>query len=299
MNRRLLVFISFLVFLVFFAVFTIINIEPVFAYVNTTVAIDVNVTQAASITVWPQTLNWTSVNTGGTGGIQYLTVKNAGSLNVSNIYAYVDTLSSEPVRPYGLAYSKNYSAGGVITLKNETDSKLYFAGRIEWNWTQDIPNHLWTSALTTSTAAAWGYFRNASSDYVWVLGNTTGGRCNESNSQFSIETDVDLGTQATRTPDNTFTLTASSNDPENWAYASITSGPLAGHCVAATTDCKKIYIYNFDKRSAFTGCTNAEYLQAANLVPGYTIILSLDAWVPNGYPAGFLNQTIMTIYATS
>jgi hypothetical protein len=27
--------------------------------------------------------------------------------------------------------------------------------------------------------------------------------------------------------------------------------------------------------------------------------LSLDAWVPNGYPAGFLNQTVLTIYATS
>jgi hypothetical protein len=259
------------------------------------VTIDVNVTQTASITVWPDTLNWTSVNAGGVGGVQYVNVKNTGSLNVSQIYAYVDTLSSEPVRPYGLTYAKNYSAGGVITIKNETDPKYYFAGRVEWNWTQDIPTHSWAAV---TTPVSWGYIRNTTNDYVWVLGNGTVG-CNSSNAQFSVETDVDLGTIGTRTPDNTFTLTNSAGDGERWSYASITTGPLAGHCVAAYYNCQKIYIYNFDKRTNFTGCSNAEYLQSSNLVSGNTMILSLDAWVPNGYPSGFLNQTILTVYASS
>ena len=291
MNQKLLVVIL-LVFLTFFAVCTTITLKPVLADANDTVTIDVNVTQAASITVWPETLNWTSINTGEAGGVKYLTLKNAGSLNVTEIYAYVDTLITEASRPYGSADPKSYSAGGVITLKNETDSKYYFAGRIEWNWTQDIPNHDW-SAVNPSPIA-WGYFRNTSNDYVWVLGN---GTTNCTDGKFSIETDIDLGTLATRTPGNTFTLIP--NSDKNWGYASVTSGPLNQHCVAAYYDCSKIYIYNFDKRSNFTGCTGAEYLQAANLVPGYTIILSTDAWVPNGYPAGYLNTTTLTVYATA
>lgn len=297
MNRKLkTIGVLFLAFIVFFIGITFIKMKTVLADVNTTVTIDVNVTVAASITVWPTTLNWTSVNTGGTGGLKYLTLKNAGSINVSNIYAYVDTLETEPVRPYGLAYSKNYSAGGVIVIENETDTKLYFAGRIEWNWTQDIPNHNW-GAVTSPNA--WGYFRNASNDYVWVVGNGTAGRCNESGAQFSIESDIDLGTNATRTPANTFSLVASTNDPQNWGYTDVTTGPLAGHCVAVTTDCTKLFIYHFDKRNSFKSCTGSSFLQAANLVPGYTMILTLDAWVPNGYPAGFLNTTILTFYATS
>jgi hypothetical protein len=299
MNRKLkTIGILFLAFIVFFIGITLTKMETVLAAnVNDTVTIDVNVTQSASITVWPETLNWTSVSTGGTGGLQYLTVKNAGSIDVSDIYAYVDTLTTEPGRPYGLAYSKNYSAGGVIVIENETDTKLYFAGRIEWNWTQDIPNHNW-EALTTSTPKAWGYFRNASNDFVWVLGNGTAGRCNETGSQFAIEYDVDAGTEETRTP---ITVGASTGRDAIWSYFSVNdaSSPLNQYCVAAYYDCSKIYIYHFDKRSGLGGCTNSAYLQSVALVPGYTMILTLDAWVPNGYPAGFLNTTTLTVIATS
>jgi hypothetical protein len=216
-------------------------------------------------------------------------------LNVSGIYAYIDTLDTEQARPYGSSDPTLFSAGGVITLMNETDTKYYFAGRIEWNWTQDIPNHDW--GVVTSPIA-WGYFRNTSNDYVWVLGNGTAGRCNESTAQFSVETEVDLGTSGTRTPDNTVTLTNSDDDTEHWAYGSMTSGPLAGHCVAAYHDCSKIYIYNFDKRSNFTDCSNTDYLFDGNLTPGNTFIVRADAWVPNGYPAGYLNTSTLTIIAS-
>ena len=300
MNRNLLVFGISLVFLVFFAAVLLVSPIPVLADANATVTIDVNVTQAASIIVVPETLNWTSVDTGQPGGVQNLTIKNSGSLNVTQIYAYIDTLEGESIRPYGSDDPTDFSAGGVIVLKNETDSAYLFAGRIEWNWTQDIPNHLW-SALTTSDATAWGYFRNTSNDYVWVLGNGTDGRCNESSAQFALETDVDIGTTDTRTP----TLTSITRDTgdADWGYFSVNQAPLNGACVAASWDCTKIYIYKYDMRGTapydFNNCNNAAYLQATNLTPGYTIILQTDAWVPNGYPAGFLNQTILTVYATS
>ena len=297
MSRKLLVFgVAFFVFLVFLLVDAIITSTPVLADVNDTVTIDVNVTQAASIVVLPSTLSWVGVQTGQIGGAQQLNIKNAGSINISQIYAYIDTLDSETVRPYGSANPLNFSAGGTITLENETDSQFYFAGRIEWNWTQDIPNNDW-SAVTDPVA--WGYFRNASNDYVWVLGNGTTG-CNDTDAEFAVEYDVDLGTTATRTP---VTVGAADGGDGNWSYFSVNDGssPLDTHCVAAYYDCSKIYIYHYDKRTDpnFITCANSGYLQETNLTPGYTIILDVDTWVPNGYPAGDLNTTVMTIYASS
>jgi hypothetical protein len=245
----------------------------------------------------PETLNWTGVSTGQAGGLRQLNIKNAGSINVSQIYAYIDTLESEPSRPYGSADPTEFSAGGTIALENETDSQYYFAGRIEWNWTQDIPNNDW-SAVTTPVA--WGYFRNTSNDYVWVLGNGTD-NCSSSDAEFAIEYDVDLGTTATRLP----IATGINNDggDGNWSFFSVSDAgsPLNTYCVAAYYDCTKIYIYHYDKRTSpsFTTCANSGYLQEASLTPGYTIILDVDAWVPNGYPAGDLNTTVLTVYASS
>ncbi|MBN2202769.1 MAG: hypothetical protein JW700_01090 [Candidatus Aenigmarchaeota archaeon] len=269
---------------------------PAFADSSDTVTVDVNVSEASSITVLPATLNWTDIASGQAGGTKYLNIKNTGSLNVSEIYAYVDTLITEPVRPYGLAYPTNYSAGSVITLKNETDTGYYFAGRIEWNWTQDIPNNDW-SAVTDPVA--WGYFRNASSDYVWVLGNGTTG-CNDTDAEFAVEYDVDLGTTATRTPES---IGAADDGDDEWSYFSVSdaSSPLDTYCVAAYYDCTKVYIYHYDQRTSpnFAGCGLSSYLQEANLTPGYSIILEVDAWVPSGYPSGYLNTTTLTVYASS
>jgi len=293
MNKKLLVLgVLFFAFLIVFFEFPVIT----FADTNNNVTLDVNVTASASIIIIPNYLNWTGVQTGTAAGYKNLTVKNAGSVNVSQVYAYIDTLIDEASRPYGSDNPASFAAGSVITIRNETDSKYYFVGRIEWNWTQDIPNHDW-SAVTSPKS--WGYFRNASNDYVWVLGNGTGGRCNESGAQFSIETNIDLGPIETRTPDNTFSITASAGDPNQWGYTSVTSGPLIYQCVAAYYDCSKIYIYNFDKRSNFTGCTGSDYMFTGNLTPGQTFMPRVDAWVPNGIPSGNLTTATLTFYATS
>jgi hypothetical protein len=281
--------------------YSLINVKPVLAATTDTVTIDVNITESATITVLPSVLNWTSVTAGTqSADIKNLTVKNIGSVNLSQIYAYVDTLTTEPVRPYGLAYPKNYSAGGVLTLRNETDPQFFFAGRIEWNWTQDIPNHDWT-AVVIANAKAWGYFRNASNEYVWVIGNGTGGWCNNSATKFAIEDDPDIGTIGTRTPDAT-SIQLDYND-SLWSYFSINraTAPLNFSCVATYYDCSKIYVYKFDKRTSpdFERCSGSDYLFAENLVPGYSFILLVSPWIPLGYPAGFLNTTTLTVYATS
>jgi hypothetical protein len=269
------------------------NFMPVMAAYNTT-DIDVNISTLSQITLIPSYLNWTQMTAGSVGGYKNITIKNTGTTDVSNVFGWVDTLEDETARPYGSSNPASYAAGGMLTVMNDTGEKYYYLGRLEWNWTDDIPNHDW-SAVTTPVS--WGYFRNITDNYVWVLGSGTAGRCNESDAEFEIETEKDLGTQATRTPDITVDLVTSAGDSRRWSYGTIDSGTLSGSCVAAYHDCSKIYIYKFDKRTNFTGCGNTEYLNA-QLPPGNETNLKIDVWIPTGIPSGNLTRATLTVEAT-
>jgi len=255
----------------------------------------VNVTAASEIAVSPTTLNWTNLQPGSSGTTQLLDITNTGSTNVSNIYAYVDTLTDETSRPYGNPDASAYAAGGVIVFKNETYNKFFFAGRIEWNWTEDISN-LDTSGVTSPVA--WGFFKNTSYEYVWLVGNGTNGFCNETGAQFAIEDDVDQGTTETRTPDAS-NINFDGGDV-NYGYFSINraTAPLYESCVAVSADCTKIYIYKYDKRSGFSNCVNSVYIQSSNLVPQQTHTLTLNAYIPKGIPSGDLATATFTVVAS-
>ena len=304
MFEKMLFFIVVLVISVAFLFSAISTTVLAYGNTNATVIIDVNVSSISQITLLPSTLSWTGVGAGTAGGHKNITVKNTGSLNLTQIYAYVDTLVNESTRPYGTGDPGRYSAGGVLTIRNETDTTYFYLGRIEWNWTQDIPNHNWGNVTSPK---AWGYFRNLTDDYVWVLGNGTAGYCNNTTTQFAIEDNADVGTVATRTPWSS-SITLDGNDT-NWTYFSVSraTSSLYQYCVAAYYDCSKIYIYKFDKRNSnpnFAGCTgNANYLYDGSgaegpLMPGSTIILKVNPWVPYGTPAGNLNTTTLTVIAT-
>jgi hypothetical protein len=263
----------------------------VLAAYNTT-DVDVNISSLSQITLIPNYLNWTNLGVGTMGGYKNITVKNIGSANVSLMYAWVDTIADETARPYGSSDASLYAAGGLLTMRNETDLKYYYLGRIEWNWTSDIPNHVWP----VTSPISWGYFRNLTNDYVWVLGNGTSGRCNESNTQLYYETDADDGSTGTRTPDNAVTMATSSGDPSRWSVGSIVAGTLAGQCVAAYYDCSKIFLYNYDRRANFSDC--GKYFNQGNMVPGSTVVLRVDAWVPRGLPTGNLTRATLTVEAS-
>jgi len=283
-------------FLAFLAILISFKASTIVLAANDTVTIDVNVTETSSIIVLPETLNWTSTNTGSEGGIKNLTIKNSGSVNVTDMHVYVDTLESEPDRPYGSSDPTEYSAGGVLTIRNESGiGQFFFTGRIEWNWTQDIPNHDWSNV---TNPVAWGYFRNTSNDYVWVAGNGTTYGCNDTDAEFAIVDDIDLGTAATRAPDET-SITRTGGD-ENYSYFEVdrATAPLFRYCVAIPTDCSKLYIYYFDKRAGFTTCGNSEYIKQGPLAPGDTNISEVNPYIPTGIPSGYLNTTILTVIAS-
>jgi hypothetical protein len=258
---------------------------------NDTVTVDVSVASVAQISVIPDVLSWSNINPGSAGTVQSLNIKNTGSVNLTNIYAYVDTLEDEATRPYGFDDPLKYAAGGVIVFKNETYDKFFFAGRLEWNWTEDVGNDD-LSAITSPVA--WGFFKNTSYEYYWALGNGTGGYCNNTGAEFAISDYPDNGTVTTRTPSD---ASITFQQGVDWGYFSINraTSPLYGSCVAAYYDCSKIYIYKYDKRSGFGSCANSEYIQAPNLVPGETHTLTLNVYIPLGIPAGNLNTAIFTV----
>jgi hypothetical protein len=253
--------------------------------------VTVNVTELAQITLLPDVVTWSSVDPGSTSTSESIQVRNSGSLNISNIYAYTDTLVSEPNNPYPAGDPTAFSSGSVLKIKNETDT-YYYTDRLEWN----ISKPANSGGASCQNAIAWGYFRNVSNEYVWCLVNgteinSTHG-CNSTGTQFYIEQDPDNGTSVTREPD----LTGGTvNEQPGWGLFSFSSGPLNGYCVAASQDCTKILIYKYDKRSPFSQCSGTEFLRATVLTPGDEFTINLQVWLPKGIPAGWLNSTWLTI----
>jgi len=279
------------IFTTLLTIFSIAKTQPV----SDTATINITIQAVAQITVWPDFLSWVNVEPGKAGDTKLLDIINTGSINVTQIYAYVDTLEDETQRPYGSANATNYAAGGVIVFKNETYNKFFFAGRIEWNWTEDISN---LNKNNVNSPVAWGFFKNTSFEYVWLLGNGTNGYCNNTGAQFAIEDDVDNGTAETRTPETT-SISFDGGDA-NFGYFSINraSSPLYESCVAAYYDCSKIYIYKYDKRSGFSTCLNSRYIQQTSLPPSDVHTLTLNVYIPYGIPNGNLNLATLTVYAT-
>jgi hypothetical protein len=263
--------------------------------VSSSSTVNVTIGSTTQITVAPSVLNFTNLNPGTASATQSLNIKNTGSVNVTNIYASVTTIQDEPRRPYGSGTPLNWSSGGLVVLKNSTDTSYHFAGRLEWNLTSDPGNE---NPTGFTSLVSRGFLRNTSYEYFWVMGNGTGYDtqvyCNNTGAQFGISTLADNGTVLTRSP----AAAAMASSDANYGYFPQSSGPLSGNCIAASSDCTKIYIYYYDKSAGIGSCTNAQYLQTFGLAPGDVHVLTLAAYVPYGIPAGSLNTTTFTVTAT-
>jgi hypothetical protein len=269
----------------------------VFATSNDTMDVNITIGSYSEITVLPAVLNWTDVQLGQVAGNRSVSIENTGSVNVTQLYVYGDALTDEVARPYGSSNASNYSAASVITVNNARGAEFYFVGRIEWNWTENIQN---MNTTNINSLMATGFYKNVTSEYVWAIGNGTGGVCNASDAQFAIEDDMDSGTMDTRTP---LTNSVTNNGADaNYSYYSVTGGtsPLNGYCVAVSGNCNKTYIYKYDKRGAPSGfgtCGNSEYITTANLVPGTKYQIDVNAYIPRGIPAGEMIRATMTFVA--
>jgi hypothetical protein len=261
--------------------------------------ITVQVADVTQITILPTTVSWSSLNPGSIGGLRYIQVRNSGSRNISTIYAYADTLTSEQNNPYPAGDSSAFSSGSVLMLKkNETGATYYYADRLEWNITQPAGS----GGTNCQNAVAWGYYRNVTNEYVWCLTNGTEINathgCNSTGTTFYIETDADNGTVASRQPN--LGATADSLTQADWGIFKFTSGPLNNMCVAIHRLCTKILIYKYDRRSPFDQCSIVDTLNSTTiLTPGDEFTVNLDAWVPKGIPYGWLASSWLTIEGVS
>ena len=257
--------------------------------------LNVSIRSLGKISVSPAFLNWSNVEPGTTGGIQTIEITNTGSINVTNIYAYLDTLTVEATRPYLATAADSYASGGVILMKNQTYPNLSWVGRIEWNWTNTLSNADYSNL---DDPVAWGFFKNMTYEFVWAIGNGSYDLCNNSGAQFAIEDDLDDGTQSTRTP--TVTDINRNFGNVNYSIFSIdrSSSPLYNHCVAVNRQCTKIYIYKYDKRANFTSCANSAYIRDVLTPGGDSEIMTLDVYMPEGIPEGNMSSSVLTIYGS-
>ena len=301
-------------FLVIGFVFIFVFSSVTFAYADENLTVEVSITSYAEITLDPSSIGWYEVIPGTTGGVKYVDVENTGSANLTNMYAYVDTNEDETSTPYTTGWAQSYAAGGVIAFANMTlgvnatagTEKYFFAGRLEWNWTEVVGNT--DHSTLNQSPTAWGFFRNVSNDYYWIVRNGTNASaddgavyCNNSGAVFAIEDDKDLGTVDTRTPDAVgITYEGTYNDDSPWGIFSVNrvTSPLYDMCVAVNYTCDKIYIYKYDKRNEFGLCSNSDYIKASKLAPGGVERLSLDVWIPKGIPLGNLSTARFVVTAT-
>ena len=269
-----------------------------FANAYNTTDINVSIESIAEITLSPTFITWNDLEPGSVGGTKTIEISNTGSINVTDIYAYLNTLTVESTRPYGTDSASSYASGDVVVMRNQTSTDLAWVGRLEWNWTNTISNLVTTNV---DNPVAWGFFKNVSTEYVWLVGNGTGGYCNDTGTQFAIDDDIDVGTASTRTPETTDFTTPDAVGVD-WAVFSIdrADSPLFGRCVATFVNCTKIYIYKYDRsNSVFNQCLNARNIRDVIVPSGDSETLTLDVYIPEGIPGGNMSTTVLTVYGSS
>ncbi len=272
------------------AAFLITLTKPAFSATTNQTNITVEVKGVCQITVAPTNHTWFNVDPGSEGGLKTLNIRNSGSQNLTNIYAYVDTIDVEQTNPIPTGDPSKYASGGVLVL-NTTAGNFYYVGRLEWN----ISKPAGAGGSNCANAATWGWYRNATvGNYLWCMVNASDGTCNSTSAAIYIESEADTGDPSTREPAVGGTPTGAF---ENWAVYAFTGGPLNGHCVALYTDCTKLYIYEYDKRGDpnFGLCGGTSYIRTEYLTPSSEFSVDLDVWVPKGIPAGWLASNWLTI----
>ena len=278
---------------------------------NDTVTINVGVATSAMIEVTPYIATFTSVIPGSEPDIPAslrFTITNVGSTNFTNMYVSVDvpTDSQEANNPLGTGVPANYYAGGFVVLMNDTmltvSDQWKFVGRQEWNLT-DKPSDY----TVGDDVVAWGYFGNTSRQYFWDLkSNDTDGTCNQTGTQIRIKNWAVNGSAAAynlETPSGDRTVhDMDTKVGENWGiFNAQANGPLANYCIAARTDCKRIFIYQWRQGDTlFDQCTDYWYIynDATNkFKPNDQFYFNMTVWVPKGIPAGSTSSSILTVAA--
>lgn len=271
--------------------------------------VSVSISETTEVSIDPAAYNFSNVEVGTSNfsdsdDLQFV-ISNSGSTNITDIYAHLDTLESEPVNPLGTGNSSKYAAGRFLWIKNNS-GPFYLAGSLTWNITESAGGE--PNGVTDPSGDVYqshGYWRNATGNYLWALsGNgTTNDQswCNTTTNgapELVLKNETDTGDNRDLTTNSvTYTL-STAND--NWTETKASNGPLEGHYVAAWEDCNKAYITRYDNSGMFpiTGNTD-QFLVSDILTPGSTHEGRVAIGIPEGVPAGTTNKTFLTVTATA
>jgi hypothetical protein len=271
------------------------------ASTNDTVTVDVSIQGVGQIVVTPTSVSWSNLEPGSIGSIINLTIENAGSNNLSEIYVSVNTWDIETSNPLGTGNPAVYAASGFMLIQNESSSndKYYYAGRLEWNLSDILSNEILSLGSGTENFSH-GWYRNLTNKYLWKLENGSAGYCNNTGTSFVLKKSPENSTTENRDITTDSESCTFDSAGVNWSThtCSDADNPLTGHCIAAYKDCDRVYLYRYDYSSEFPTCSDREYLTNVTLTPSDTTKARVFASIPSGTPQGSTAQAVLTIYAT-
>ncbi len=300
MRLELVLTVLFMLIMAFTAAFT----SKYAIAVNDTVGVNVTVTSVTSIDIMQTNMTFLNVAPGTGSNDTTIEVRNIGSTNASNMWAFVSTNVTETSNPLPTGSSSSYSAGGYLVLKNSTATNYSFVGRLEWNLSSAPTSFV----VPTANNVSYGWFRNTSYFYMWNISSSTA--CNITGLKIHVSAIADEGTAATRNPsiaNGTAYQWGAGTAPNSWVVYTFTAGGIwNNYCVAVNFDCIKIYIYKYDAVGAYlpgnSNCASANYLVTNNeneLAPGDSTTFNMQMWVPYGAPAGGARAALLTIGAAT
>lgn len=278
--------------------------------------VNVTVEEQVEVTVRPDMFNFTDMDLETTDfedtADNQLDIENTGSVNVTDVYAHVNTFDSEYENPLGSGSADSYAAGGFVWIKNST-SNFYHAGTQMWNITERAGGQPSGIEEEPTDTVSYGYYRNATGDYLWALTTDYGSEetdpegplCNDEATDVTLEIMDNPDTGDNRNFDEETSVYNLHNGVQDgdWSQNQADDGPLEGHYVAAYEDCERLYVNRFDSSDMFpmTGGED-QYLVGGEddgLAPGDTYTARLGAAIPSGIPAGVTNSTTLTVHASS
>ncbi len=277
--------------------------------------VTLSVASTTSVNLDPDVYNFSKVTVGSTNFSDTnpalnLIIKNDGSNNITDIYAHIHTLDSEQDNPLGTGAARQHASGKFLWIENGTaTSRMYHAGAISWNITEDAggkPAGMQTG-FNGVGKRGWGFYRNATGDYLWAVNSSSTGYCNGTGTTLRMKNAVDTGNNRDLTESDTTDYSpVAGNVDGTWGVDTdgtgepVASGPLNGHYVAMHESCTKFFVFRFDNHGTFPVSGNDEqFLTRDKVTPGEEFVGAVGAALPQGIPAGSTNQTTLTIFASS
>jgi hypothetical protein len=268
--------------------------------------VNVTISSRIMVDITPASFSWSAANPGTVAdytteanGYPAIQIENIGSTNITHVWFNATYPAS---RPYGTGSTSVQNAGNYIVLsKNMTTTRYWGINQLEYNETttlyyiKDMAGNMPPSATHT-----YGRYHNASGEYFWMISKSSA--CADGTAVLRIGNVSHSKTQTGTTNFQTGAFTSwtlADIGDASYGYVDITAGPLAGLCVAVSSDCRRVFFSKWNADEPFQRCANVGYAWDSavdgRLVPGDSFAMGIKANIPYGVAAGATTGKIWAI----